>query len=192
MQGLVSWKNWWQEAVQSFKQRGSTVFAVFTGEFPVLEPRCVSTWLQHVVTSPTRNWHKCYCVTVVANFLNVGAGFLNDFLVVSLLALGWFSRIHFVNTNDQLFHTQNIGQKGMLTVVPILGDDCFKFINTSNNNRDSTVRLRYTCNRVVDKSLCSGASMLVTQYLLASNFLGEILMVISHVQLSVYPRLRHT
>ena len=81
MQGLVSWKNWWQEAVQSFKQRGSTVFAVFTGEFPVLEPRCVSTWLQHVVTSPTRNWHKCYCVTVVANFLNVGAGFLNDFLV---------------------------------------------------------------------------------------------------------------
>ena len=36
MQGLVSRKNWWQEAVQSFKQRGSTVFAIFTGEFPVL------------------------------------------------------------------------------------------------------------------------------------------------------------
>ena len=100
MQGLVSWKNWWQEAVQSFKQHGSTVFAIFTGEFPVLEPRCVSTWLQHVFTIPTRNWHKCYYVRVIANFLNVGAGFLNGFLVVSLLALGWLSRIHFVNTND--------------------------------------------------------------------------------------------
>uniref|UniRef100_A0AC11CXA5 Uncharacterized protein n=1 Tax=Ovis aries TaxID=9940 RepID=A0AC11CXA5_SHEEP len=46
-----------------------------------------------------RNWHKCYCVGVVANFLNVGADFLNNFLV-SLLAIGWLSRIHFVNANN--------------------------------------------------------------------------------------------
>ena len=38
-------------------------------------------------------------VRVLANFLNVGADFLDDFLV-SLLAIVWFSGIHFVNTND--------------------------------------------------------------------------------------------
>nr|XP_020143332.1 lymphoid-restricted membrane protein [Microcebus murinus] len=69
-QGLVSWTSWWQDAIQSFKQCGSTGIAIFTGDFPSLEPKHVSTWLQHVVTIPARNWHKCYCVRVVANFLN--------------------------------------------------------------------------------------------------------------------------
>uniref|UniRef100_A0A8C0P626 Uncharacterized protein n=1 Tax=Canis lupus familiaris TaxID=9615 RepID=A0A8C0P626_CANLF len=98
-QRLISWTSWWQNAIQSFKQCGSTGVPIFTGDFPSLEPRHVSTWLQHVVTIPTRNWHKCYCVRVVANFHNVGADFLNDFLI-SLLAVGWFSGIHFVNTNN--------------------------------------------------------------------------------------------
>uniref|UniRef100_A0A8P0PSC3 Uncharacterized protein n=1 Tax=Canis lupus familiaris TaxID=9615 RepID=A0A8P0PSC3_CANLF len=98
-QGLISWTSWWQNAIQGFKQCGSAGIPIFTGDFPSLEPRHVSTWLQHVVTIPTRNWHKCYCVGVVANFLNVGADFFNDFLV-SLLAVGWFSGIHFVNTNN--------------------------------------------------------------------------------------------
>ncbi|KAB0388042.1 hypothetical protein FD755_002998, partial [Muntiacus reevesi] len=57
------------------------------------------TPLQHVVIIPARNWHYCYCVRVVANFLNVGADFLNNFLV-SLLAVGWLSGIHFVNSNN--------------------------------------------------------------------------------------------
>uniref|UniRef100_A0A8C0TLQ7 Uncharacterized protein n=1 Tax=Canis lupus familiaris TaxID=9615 RepID=A0A8C0TLQ7_CANLF len=98
-QGLISWTSWWQNAIQGFKQCGSAGIPIFTGDFPSLEPRHVSTWLQHVVTIPTRNWHKCYCVRVVANFLNVGADFLNDFLL-SLLAVGWLSGIHFVNTNN--------------------------------------------------------------------------------------------
>ena len=87
MQGFVSWVSWWQDAIQSFKQGGSTGIAVLTGDFPSLEPWHVSTWLQHVITIPARNWHKCYCVRVVANFLNVGADFLNNFFV-SLLAIG--------------------------------------------------------------------------------------------------------
>uniref|UniRef100_A0A8C0Q2X7 Uncharacterized protein n=1 Tax=Canis lupus familiaris TaxID=9615 RepID=A0A8C0Q2X7_CANLF len=69
-QGLISWTSWWQNAIQGFKQCGSAGIPIFMGDFPSLEPRHVSTWLQHVVTIPTRNWHKCYCVGVVANFLN--------------------------------------------------------------------------------------------------------------------------
>ena len=94
VQGFVSWASWWQDATQSFKQGGSTGIAVLTGDFPLLEPWHVSTWLQHVVTIPARNWHKCYCVGVAASFINVGADFLNNFLV-SLLAVGWLSGIPF-------------------------------------------------------------------------------------------------
>ena len=32
MQGFVSWVSWWQEAIQSFKQGGSTGIAVLTGD----------------------------------------------------------------------------------------------------------------------------------------------------------------
>uniref|UniRef100_A0AC11D8R5 Uncharacterized protein n=1 Tax=Ovis aries TaxID=9940 RepID=A0AC11D8R5_SHEEP len=71
-QGFVSWASWWQDAIQSFKQGGSTGIAILKGDFPSLEPWHISTWLQHVVTIPARNWHKCYCVGVAANFLNGG------------------------------------------------------------------------------------------------------------------------
>ncbi|VFV44750.1 Hypothetical predicted protein, partial [Lynx pardinus] len=114
-QGLVSWMRWWHNAIQSFKQCDSTGIANFMGDFLSLEPRHVSTWLQPVVTIPIRNWHKCHCVRIVANFLNC------------------------------------VNQKGMLIGLPILGDTCFKFTNTSTNNQDSTVSLRYACNHVSDK-----------------------------------------
>ncbi|OWK00525.1 hypothetical protein Celaphus_00019503, partial [Cervus elaphus hippelaphus] len=74
------------DATQGFKQDDSTGIAIFTGDFPSLEPWKVRTWLQHVVTIPARNWHTCYCVGVVTNFLNVGADSLNNFLI-SLLAV---------------------------------------------------------------------------------------------------------
>lgn len=51
--GLVSWTSWWQDTIQSFKQHDSTGITIFMGEFPSLEPRHVSTWLQYVVTIPT-------------------------------------------------------------------------------------------------------------------------------------------
>ena len=132
------------------QQHGSTGTAIFTGDFPSSEQRHVSTWLQNSVTVATRNWHKCYCVRVVANFLNVGADFFNNFLI-SLLAVGKLRGIHFVNTNNQQFHTQCVSQQGMLTGLPILGDACFKATNTSSNNQDSTVSLRCPCHHVLDK-----------------------------------------
>ena len=33
IQGLVTWASWWQDAIQSFKQGGSTGIAVLTGTF---------------------------------------------------------------------------------------------------------------------------------------------------------------
>ena len=135
--------SWWWDAIQAFKQRGSTGTAICLGDFLSLELIHVSTWLQHVVTTPTGNGHKCYYVMVVANFLNVGADFLNNFLL-SLLAVGWLSGIHFVNTNKQLFHTQYVSQKGMLTGLHAHGSAhswryTLKFTNTGSNHQDSTV-----------------------------------------------------
>ena len=79
----------------------------------------VSTWLWHVVTIPARNWHRCYCVGVVADFLNVGADFLNNFLV-SLLAIGWLSGIHFVNAINSCFTPRVEARRACSRVCPFL------------------------------------------------------------------------
>ncbi|VCX38347.1 unnamed protein product [Gulo gulo] len=39
----------------------------------------------------------------------------------------------------------------MLTGLPILGDTCFKFTNSSSISEDSTVSLRCACHHVFDK-----------------------------------------
>jgi hypothetical protein len=80
-------------------------------------------------------------VRVVASFLNVGPDFLNNFLLF-LLAVRLLSGIHFVKTNNKVFHTQFVNQKGMLLGPLILDDTSFKFTNTRNNNQDSTGSLR--------------------------------------------------
>lgn len=49
----------------------------------------------------------------VASFLTAAADLFNDFLA-SLLAVGLLSGVHFVNTNDELSHTQPVSQKGTL------------------------------------------------------------------------------
>lgn len=100
----------------------------------------VSARLQHVVSVPTRNWHKCHSVWVVANFLDVSADFFDN-LFVSLLAVRWLGGIHLINTNNQLFHTQGVGQKGVLTGLPVLGNTSLELTNTSSNNQDSTISL---------------------------------------------------
>ncbi|XP_059537218.1 plasma kallikrein-like [Myotis daubentonii] len=41
-----------------------------------------------------------------------------------------------------------VSHKGMLMDLPIPGDTCFEFTNTSSNNQDSTVSLRCACNPV--------------------------------------------
>lgn len=97
--------------------------------------------LQHVVTIPTRNWHESHSVWVVANLLDVSADFLDN-LFISLLAVGWLSGIHLVDTNNQLFYTQGVSQKGMLSGLPILGNTSLELTNTSSNDQDSTISLQ--------------------------------------------------
>ena len=126
---------------------------------------------------PTRNWHKCSGIRVVANFLNVGADFIYSCLI-SLLAVGWLGGIHSVNTNHQLFHTQHVSQKGFLTGLSICGDTCSKFADTSSSYQDSTVSPDVPVILFLIKSLCPGASMVVTEGLLVSNFHREVSMVI--------------
>lgn len=123
--------------------------------FHLLIHGLLSPWLQHAVTFPTKNWHRCYSVGIIDNFLNVGTDSLNN-LFIYLQAVGWFSGIHFAATKNDLFHILSISHNRLLTGLAILGDTSFKFTNTSSNNQNSTISLRCAWTHVFIKSLCPG------------------------------------
>ena len=114
---------------------------------------------------------------------NVGADFFDTFLV-SLLAVGWLRGIHFVNSNNKLFHTQSISQKGMLMGMPVLGDTGFKFTTPEAAIRTAQSAWDVPVIMFLMKSLCPGASKMVAWYLLVSNFHRHISVVIPHSRLA--------
>ena len=65
------------------------------------------------------------------DFLDKVGGFLDDFIKSGL---GPFGGIHLVDSDDELFDTQSVGQEGVFTSLTILGDTSFEFTDTSSNN----------------------------------------------------------
>jgi hypothetical protein len=68
---------------------------------------------------------------VHTDFLDEVGGFLDDFVKSGL---GPFGGIHLVDSDDELFDTQSVGQEGVFTSLTILGDTSFEFTDTSSNN----------------------------------------------------------
>ena len=70
---------------------------------------------------------------------------------MSELPVWWFSGVHLVDTNDELFDTKGEGQESVFTGLSILGNTGFEFTNTSSNNKDGTISLRGTSDHVLDE-----------------------------------------
>uniref|UniRef100_G1LAS7 Uncharacterized protein n=1 Tax=Ailuropoda melanoleuca TaxID=9646 RepID=G1LAS7_AILME len=149
-QRLVGGAGRGDDRVQSFQQGNSTGISLLTVNLPALEPGHVGAGLQHVVSVPARDWHEGHGGGVVADFLDVGADFLGDFLV-SLLAVGGLGGVHLVDANDELFHPQGVGQEGMLTGLAVLGDAGFKLSHATSHDQHSTVSLGGASDHVLDE-----------------------------------------
>lgn len=64
-------------------------------------------WFQHIVSFKAGDRHEGHGLWVIANFLDVSADFLYN-LLVACLAVGGFSGIYFVDTNNELLHSQSV------------------------------------------------------------------------------------
>ena len=49
--------------------------------------------------------------------------------------------VHLVDPNDELLHTQSVGQHGVFSCLALLGDTSFKLSGTGSHNQHSTVSL---------------------------------------------------
>ena len=80
---------------------------------------------------PARDGNKGNRLGVVSNFLDEVGSLLDDFLVPRF---GPFGGIHLVDSDDELFDTQGVGQKGVFTGLTILGDTSFELTDTSGDD----------------------------------------------------------
>lgn len=90
---------------------------------------------------PSRDGHKGNGGRVVANLLDVGGDLLLD-LLKPLLAVGGLSRVHLVDSNNELLHSQSVGEESVLTGLAVLGDTSLKLTHTTSNNQHSAISLR--------------------------------------------------
>lgn len=95
---------------------------------------------QHVVAMPARDGHEGDSGRVVADLLDVGADFLDN-LVIAFFAVGRLCGVHLVDADDELLHTQGVGQEGMFTGLPVFGNAGLKFAYASCHDQDGTVSL---------------------------------------------------
>ena len=104
---------------------------------------------------PTRDGDKRNRSRVVPNFLDEALDLLLDLLKPGL-RVGGLSRVHLVDTNNELLDTEGVSQESVLTSLTVLGDTGLKLTNTSGNNQDSTIGLGSTSDHVLDEITVTG------------------------------------
>lgn len=78
-QRFVCWASWWQDGIQGFQEGLAGGISFLPFHTPPLVPGHLVRWLQHVISMPSRDWHKSNSLWIVTNLLDVGRNFILDF-----------------------------------------------------------------------------------------------------------------
>ena len=121
--------------------------------------------LQHVVTVPARDGDESDGLRVVADLLDEGGRLLDNFVEAILRPLyssqyqwglwimtgkAYLGGIHLVDGDNELTHTEGVGEQSVLTSLAILGDTSLELTSTGSDNEDSAIGLGGTSNHVLD------------------------------------------
>ena len=120
---------------------------------PALVPGAVAGDLDHVVTVEAGDGHEGNVLGVVADLLDEVGGLLDDLLETGLGPLGG---VHLVDGDDELLHTEGVGEKSVLTSLTILGDTGLELTSTSGNDENGAISLGGTSDHVLDEITVTG------------------------------------
>jgi len=120
---------------------------------PALVPGAVGGGLDHVVTVEAGDGDEGNGLGVVSDLLDEVGSLLDDFLETGLRPLGG---VHLVDGDDELLHTEGIGEKSVLTGLAVLGDTSLELTSTGSDNKDSAIGLGGTSDHVLDEITVTG------------------------------------
>ena len=61
--------------------------------------------------------------------------------MTSHLAVGWLGAVHLVHSNNELLHTEGVGQECVLSRLPVFADSGLKLSRARCHDKNSTVSL---------------------------------------------------
>jgi len=126
-------------------------FSFFAFSVSTDPPGHLLRFLQHVISVPSRDGAEDDFLRVVTDLLDVTLDFLTDFQESGLVVRVGSGGVHFVDTDDELLHTQGVGEKSMLTGLTVLGDTGFKFTGSGGDDEYGAVGLRSPGDHVLDE-----------------------------------------
>jgi len=115
---------------------------------PALVPGAVGRVVDHVVAVEAGDGHEGNVLGVVSDLLDEGRGLLDNLLETLLRPLG---SVHLVDSDDELFHAEGVGEKSMLTGLAVLGDTSLELTSTGGNDENGAISLRSTSDHVLDE-----------------------------------------
>merc|ERR1719339_631887 len=155
-EGLVGGPAGGDDGVEGLKQGHAVGLTLLPLNVPALVPGHVGGSLNHVVTVPSGDWHEGNGSGVVTDLLDESGHLLLDLLEPSL-GVGGLGGVHLVDGDDELLHTQGVGQQGMLPGLSILGDTGLKLSSSRGNDEDTTVSLAGSGDHVLDEVTVAGS-----------------------------------
>ena len=147
-EGLVGGTAGRVDGINSFEESLSAGLAGLGLLLPSLVPRSVGGDINHVVAVEAGDGDERNSLGVVADLLDKVGSLLDDFVESILGPLGG---VHLVDGDDELLHTQGVGEKSVLTSLAILGDTSLEFTSTSGNDENGTISLGGTSDHVLDE-----------------------------------------
>eukprot|EP00160_Parvularia_atlantis_P018278 Unigene667_Nuclearia_a/m.2098 Unigene667_Nuclearia_a/g.2098 ORF Unigene667_Nuclearia_a/g.2098 Unigene667_Nuclearia_a/m.2098 type:complete len:492 (-) Unigene667_Nuclearia_a:91-1566(-) len=153
-QGLLGRARGRLDRVEGLDQGDALDFRALLVELlPPLEPGHVGRRLEHVVAVPARDGDERHCVRVVADLLHVRADLLLDLLKALLRVLG---RVHLVDGDDHLLHTEREGEQGVLARLAVLRDTGLELARAAGDDEDGAIGLRGARDHVLDEVAVAG------------------------------------
>jgi len=155
-EGLVCGSGRRHDGVESLEEGGAVGLAFLAVDFPSFVPSHVGGGLDHVVSVPSGDGDESNGCGVVSDLLDVVGDFLVDFLETRL-AVRWLSGVHLVDSDDELLHTQGVGQESVLAGLTVLGDTGFELTGSGSDNQDTAIGLGGSGDHVLDEISVSGS-----------------------------------
>merc|ERR1711894_749394 len=154
-EGLVSGPAGGDDGVEGLKQGHAIGLTLLPLNIPSLVPAHVAGSLNHVITMPSRDGDEGNSGGVVTDLLDETSHLLLDLLEPGL-GVGRLGRVHLVHSDDELLHTQGVGEQSVLSGLSVLGDTSLELSSSRGNNEDTTVSLACSGDHVLDEVTMAG------------------------------------
>merc|ERR1719446_1767642 len=155
-EGLVCGSLGRDDGVEALKEGDATSLAFLALHSPSLVPGHVGGGFNHVVAMEPGDGHEGHSGGVVSDLLDEASNFLLDLLEPGL-GVGGLGGVHLVDGHDELLDPEGVGEEGVLSGLPVLGDTGLELSSSGGDDKHTAISLGGSSDHVLDEIPMTGS-----------------------------------